>query len=369
MTSESQQAAGRPTDDIAPYLALAIDRGASDIYFTSNAPIMLRIEGQTHPVTGGAGQALAPERIEAFANAIMTPEQQALFRSLREVDFAIRYRNVGRFRVNVFRQRGSVAMVLRNVGKVPELADLDMPPILTDLAMTRRGLVLCVGATGSGKSTTLAAMINHRNANQSGHILTIEDPVEFHHPHRRAIVNQREIGPDTRSYANALRSAMREAPDVVLIGEVRDRDTVEACIQLAGTGHLALSTLHANNAYQTLQRIISLFAEEQREQLFMDLSLNLRAIVSQRLVRGRDGKRIAAMEILVNTPYVADLILKGRIDAVREAMTDTAQGKGMRTFDDSLFELYQSGRIDREVALDHADSRDNLENRIAFDAG
>lgn len=354
--------------DIAPFLKLAIDKRASDLYFTSNAPVMIRVEGETYAVGGQGAAKLDPETIAELADTLMTPEQQALFRSMREVDFAIRYADIGRFRVNVFRQRGSVAMVLRNVGAVPTLDALGMPEILKDLAMTRRGLILCVGATGSGKSTTLAAMIDHRNANASGHILTIEEPIEFLHPHRRSIVNQREIGPDTRSYANALKSAMREAPDVVLIGEIRDRETVEASLQLAGTGHLALSTLHANNAYQTLQRLVSLFAEELREQLYMDLSLNLRAVISQRLVRGKDGKRLAAMEILLNTPYVAELILKGRLDAVREAMADTAQGKGMRTFDDSLYALLKAGTIEREEALANADSRDNLENRIAFGA-
>ena len=354
--------------DIAPYLQLAVDKGASDLYFTTNAPVMVRIQGETYSVSGQGGSRLSQEQIAELAYGIMTPEQQATFRSVREVDFAIRFRDGGRFRVNVFRQRGSVAMVLRNIGDVPRLEDLGMPPILSELAMRKRGLVLCVGATGSGKSTTLAAMINHRNENATGHILTVEEPVEFVHPHKRSIVNQRELGVDTRSYGNALRSAMREAPDVVLIGEIRDRETMEACVQLAGTGHLAISTLHANNAYQTLQRIVSLFPHEQREQLYMDLSLNLRAIVSQRLVPSREGHRVAALEILVNTHYVAELILKGRFEAVREAMADSAHSKGMCTFDDSLYELYHAGRIDREVALANADSRDNLENRIAFSA-
>jgi twitching motility protein PilU len=355
--------------DIEPYLQVAIDKKASDLYFTTNAPVMIRIQGETYALGGEGGLKLSLEQIAELAYSIMTPEQQATFRSVREVDFAIRYKDIGRFRVNVFRQRGSVAMVLRNIGFVPRLEDLGLPPILAELAMHRRGLVLCVGATGSGKSTTLAAMINHRNENATGHILTIEEPLEFMHPHKRSIVNQRELGVDTRSYGNALRSAMREAPDVVLIGEIRDRDTMEATMQLAGTGHLALSTLHSNNAYQTLQRILSLFPREQREQLHMDLSLNLRAIVSQRLVQGKgDGQRVAAMEILVNTPYVSELILHGRFDSVRDAMADSAHNKSMMTFDDSLFELYREGRITREEALINADSRDNLGNRIAFSA-
>ena len=352
--------------DIAPYLQLAIDRGASDLYFTTNAPAMLRLQGQTYAVGGDTGRKLAQEEIAELANGIMTAEQQAAFRSVREIDFAIRYRDIGRFRVNVFRQRGSVAMVMRNIGSIPRLADLNLPPVITELAMRKRGLVLCVGATGSGKSTTLAAMINHRNATATGHILTIEDPIEFMHPHQRSIVNQREIGIDTRSYANALRSAMREAPDVVLIGEIRDRDTLEACLHLSATGHLAISTLHSNNAYQTLQRIVSMYPQEAREQLFMDLSINLQAVISQRLVPGVDGKRVAATEILMNTPYVAELILKGRIEQVREAMVDSASSQGMMTFDDSLFALCEAGRISREQALDNADSRDNLANRFSF---
>lgn len=352
--------------DIAPYLHLAVSKNASDIYFTANAPAMLRVEGETYAVGGDAAKTLSPETIAELADAIMTPEQQTIFRSQREIDFAIRHKSVGRFRVNVFRQRGSVAMVLRNIGGVPKLAEMGLPPILSDLIMRKRGLILCVGATGCGKSTTLAAMIDHRNANASGHILTIEDPLEFMHKHQRSIVNQREIGTDTRSYANALRSALRETPDVVQIGEVRDRDTVEACLQLCATGHLAVSTLHSTNAYQTLQRIVSMYPQDAREQLYMDLSLNIQAIISQRLVKGVDGKRVAAMEILLNTPYVAELILKGRIEAVREAMADTAQSQGMMTFDDSLFTLCESGRITQAEALDNADSRDNLESRFTF---
>lgn len=352
--------------DIAPYLHLAIEKKASDLYFTANAPAMIRLEGDTFAMGGEDGKKLSAEDIAALAEGIMTPEQQATFRSVREVDFAIRYKNAGRFRVNVFRQRNSVAMVLRNIGSVPILEDLRMPAILGDLVMRKRGLILCVGATGCGKSTTLAAMLNHRNANAGGHILTIEDPVEFMHSHRRSIVNQREIGSDTRSYANALRSALREAPDVVLIGEVREHETMQATLHLCGTGHLALSTLHSSNAYQTLQRIVSMYPQEAREQLYMDLSLNLQAIISQRLVKGKDGKRVAATEILLNTPYVSELILKGRIEAVREAMADTAQSQGMMTFDDSLFELCESGLIEHAEALEYADSRENLENRFAF---
>jgi len=350
-----------------PYLQFAIDQQASDLYFSTHAPVMLRVGGDIYPVKGATRETLTPDRIEAMALSLMSTEQRASFEREHELDFAFRFGTVGRFRVNVFRQRGSVAMVLRNIGNVPTLAGMDMPDALQRLAMNRRGLVLVVGATGSGKSTTLAAMLNHRNENASGHILTIEDPIEFMHRHKRSIVNQRELGIDTHDFPRALRSAMREAPDVVQVGEIRDRETAEACLQLAGTGHLALATLHANNAYQCMQRLITLFPQDVREALYMDLSLNLRAIVSQRLVQDINGKRVAAYEILLNTPYIADLIMKGRIDTVREAMAEGDGADGATTFDDSLLDLLRSGRISREEALAHADSRDNLESRIAFE--
>ncbi len=353
-------------EDINPYLQLAIDKRASDIYFTTHAPVILRVEGETYPVKSKARETLTPEAIEALAYGIMSDEQKAKFAAENELDFAIRYKTSGRFRINVFRQRNSVAMVLRNIGSVPTLEQMRMPPVLRRLVMHKRGLVLCVGATGSGKSTTMAAIINHRNENASGHILTIEDPIEFMHRHKRSIVNQRELGIDTHDYPGALKSAMREAPDVVQIGEIRDLETAEACIQLAGTGHLALATLHAGNAYQTLQRLITLFPHDRREALYMDLALNLRAIVSQRLIADKAGKRVAAYEILVNTPYTADLIQKGRIDAVRDAMSESDQADATTTFDDSLLALVREGRISEEQALSHADSRDNLQSRMAF---
>jgi len=245
------------------------------------------------------------------------------------------------------------------------LEELSLPVSLAELAMQPRGLVLVTGPTGSGKSTTLAAMINHRNETQTGHILTIEDPIEFIHPNRRSIINQREVGQDTMSYERALKSALREAPDVILVGEVRTRETMDACIQLANTGHLAISTLHANNAYQALQRIVNLYPEALRDQLYMDLSLTLRAIISQRLVRRKDGKRCAAMEVLLNTPYVQELILNKRIDEIKEAMNQSSD-KGMLTFDHSLFGLYKSGAITLDEALSNADSRTNLEAKINF---
>ncbi|HET7921117.1 MAG TPA: PilT/PilU family type 4a pilus ATPase, partial [Gammaproteobacteria bacterium] len=272
----------------------------------------------------------------------------------------------GRFRVNVFMQRSQVAMVLRYIpSEVPKFDNLNLPPSLKELILHKRGLLLMVGSTGSGKSTTLAAMINHRNESHAGHILTIEDPVEFNHPNIQSIVNQREVGQDTLSYANALKSSLREAPDAILIGEIRDRETMEAAIELAGTGHLAISTLHANNAHQTMDRIINMFPEQLHKQLFMDLSINLRAIISQRLVVGKDGKRLAAVEVMINTPHIADLILKGKVDEIREAMEESPE-PGMQSFDEALHVLFKDGKIELEEALKNADSRANLEAKINF---
>lgn len=348
---------------LIPYLKLAVEKNASDIYFTTNSPAMLRVHGEMYAV--GKTQ-MTREIIRELAYSILTPEQQETFEQELEVDLATEAGGLGRFRVNIFHQRGNPAMVMRYVqAQVPTLDSLMLPESLKDLIMHKRGLLLMVGATGSGKSTSLAAMINHRNENRTGHILTIEDPIEFLHPNKRSIINQREIGQDTHSYAAALRSSLREAPDVILVGEIRDRETMEAAIQLAGTGHLCISTLHANNAYQTLQRIINMFPEELREQLFMDLSVNLRAVISQRLVKTRDGKRCAAVEVMINTPYIADLILRSDIDGIKESMAESSD-RSMQTFDDSLFALYSDGRISKEEALANADSSANLESRIAF---
>jgi len=349
--------------NISPLLKLMVEKNASDLYFTSNSPVKIKIEGKAINV---GKTVLDSEAVQKAAYGIMNEEQIQFFESNFEIDFAIAEENVGRFRVNVFRQRGQVAMVLRYIpSTIPTLDALNMPPVLRELIMHKRGLLLMVGATGSGKSTTLAAMINHRNENSSGHILTIEDPVEFAHPNKNCIINQREIGQDTHSYHNALKSSLREAPDVILIGEIRDRETMEAALELAGTGHLAISTLHANNANQTMDRIINMFPEQLHKQLFMDLSLNLRGIISQRLVSTKEGKRAAAVEILLNTPHIADLILKGKIDEIKEAMQESPE-KGIQTFDDSLFALFQEGRIELEEALRNSDSRANLEAKINF---
>jgi len=348
---------------ILPYLKLAVEKNASDLYFTSNSPAMLRIEGEMMAV---GKNVLTSEFIKELAYSILTPEQQEYLSKHLEIDLATQAGGLGRFRVNVFHQRNTVAICLRLVrSDIPKLEELGMPMTLKDLVMLKRGMILMVGATGSGKTTTLAAMIGHRNENAAGHILTIEDPIEFMHPNKRSIINQREVGLDTESYDRALVSSLREAPDVIQVGEVRKRETMDAVIQLANTGHLAISTLHANNAYQALQRIVNLYPDNLRDQLYLDLSLTLRAIVSQRLVRGKDGRRLAAVEVMVNTPFVQDLILSKRIDEIRHAM-DQSSDKGMQTFDQSLYRLYQAGKIDLEEALNNADSRTNLEAKINF---
>jgi twitching motility protein PilU len=349
--------------DITPYLKLMVEKEASDIFLTTNSPIKIKIEGKA---TAVGKTVLTAELTKAAAYGIMNEHQVAQFEERMECDFAIPLADKARFRVNVFRQRGDVGMVLRRIpNEIPTLDKLDVPDILSELIMNKRGLILMVGATGSGKSTTLAAMINHRNANMSGHILTIEDPVEFSHPNLKSILNQREVGVDTQSYANALKSSLREAPDVILIGEIRDRVTMEAALELANTGHLAISTLHANNANQAMERVINMFPQDMHKQLFMDLSLNIRAVISQRLVLAVDGKRCAAIEILINTPHIQELILKGDIDELKIAMAESGQ-KGMQTFDAALLDLYKEGRIELEEALNNADSRTNLENKISF---
>jgi twitching motility protein PilU len=344
---------------IKPLLKLMADKKASDLFFTSNSPIKIKIEGLIYPINK---QVLNAETVRDIAYGLMSAEQLEHFQNELEIDFAISEPGVGRFRAAVFYQRGFPAIVLRYISvDTPKLDDLGLPDTLRDLAMLKRGLVLMVGATGSGKSTTLAAMINHRNENCSDHILTIEDPVEFLHQNRKAIVNQREVGLDTRSFSRALRAA----PDVILIGEIRDRETMEAAITLAGTGHLAIATLHANNTAETLDRIINLFPRDQHAQIFLDLSQYLRAIISQRLVRGRNNKRVAAVEVMLNTPHIQDLIKKGDVIGVKEAMFSSNE-RGIQNYDMALLHLYKEGKIDIEEALNNADSRTNLEARINF---
>ena len=349
--------------NIKPMLKLMAEKKASDLFFTSNSPVKIKIEGLIYPINK---QVLTAELVREIAHGLMSAEQLEHFQNDLEIDFAISEPGVGRFRAAVFHQRGYPALVLRYISvDTPKLDQLGLPDTLRELVMLKRGLVLMVGATGAGKSTTLAAMINHRNENCSDHILTIEDPIEFLHQNRKAIVNQREVGLDTRTFARALRASMRAAPDVILIGEIRDRETMEAAITLAGTGHLAIATLHANNCAETLDRIINLFPRDQHNQIFLDLSQYLRAIVSQRLVRGRNNKRVAAVEVMLNTPHIQDLIKKGDVIGVKEAMFASNE-RGIQNYDMALLHLYKEGRIDIEEALNNADSRTNLEARINF---
>ena len=354
---------GHPTLNTKPLFKLMVEKKASDLFFTSNAPIKIKIEGQILPVNK---QILTPETVRQTAFALMTPEQREHFVHEFELDFAISEPGLGRFRVNVFMQRGFPAMVLRYItADMPRIETLGLPAIMSDLILMRRGLILMVGSTGSGKSTSLAAMINYRNENASDHIVTIEDPIEFLHTNKRSIVNQREVGIDTKSYSRALRGVVRAAPDVILIGEIRDRESMEAAINLAGTGHLVLATLHANNCAESMDRIINMFPREQHNQIFLDLSQYLRAIMAQRLVMGRDAKRCAAVEVMINTPHISELIKKGDVMGIKEAIASSGE-RGIQSFDVSLRDLYKTGRIELEEALAAADSRANLEAKINF---
>ena len=349
--------------NVQPLFKLMVEKKASDLFFTCYAPVKIKIDGKIMPVNK---LELTPKMVKQAALELMNEEQLDEFTREMEIDFAISKPKLGRFRVNVFHQRGNLAMVLRYISaETPSLDDLHMPQILKELVMFRRGLILMVGATGCGKSTTLAGMVDYRNEKTSSHILTIEDPIEFLHPNKRSIVNQREVGLDTFSYDRALKSAMREAPDLIFIGEIRDRASLQAALNLSGTGHLVLTTLHANNAPEALDRIINIFPRDQHRQVYMDLSQYLRAIISQRLVVGVDGKRLAAVEVMLNTPHLAELINRGEIPKVKEAFQSSSEG-GMQTFDSSLLELYRNGKITMDEALANADSRTNLEAQIHF---
>ena len=355
--------ARHPTLNTKPLFKLMVEKKASDLFFTSNAPIKIKIEGQILPVNK---QVLAPDTVRQTAFALMSPEQRDHFLQEWELDFAISEPGLGRFRVNVFMQRGYPAMVLRYItADMPRLDTLGLPEVVSELVLLKRGLLLMVGATGSGKSTTLAAMINYRNENASDHIVTIEDPIEFLHTNKRSLVNQREVGLDTKSYSRALRGVVRAAPDVILIGEIRDRESMEAAISLAGTGHLVLATMHANNAAESLDRIINMFPREQHNQIFLDLSQYLRAIMAQRLVMGKDGRRVAAVEVMINTPHIATLIKKGDVVSIKEAIGSSTE-RGTQSFDVALRGLFKAGRVTLEEALANADSRANLEAKINF---
>jgi twitching motility protein PilU len=366
VTAEAVAAAvtGRhPTLNTKPLFKLMVEKKASDLFFTSNAPIKIKIEGQILPVNK---QVLTPETVRQTSFALMTAEQREHFLKEWELDFAVSEPGLGRFRVNVFMQRGNPAMVMRYItADMPRMDALGLPEIVTELVLLKRGLILMVGATGSGKSTTLAAMINYRNENSSDHIVTIEDPIEFLHTNKRSIVNQREVGLDTKSYARALRGVVRAAPDVILIGEIRDKDGMEAAINLAGTGHLVLATMHANNCAESLDRIINMFPREQHNQIFLDLSQYLRSIMAQRLVMGKDGRRLAAVEVMINTPHIGNLVKKGDVVSIKEAINLSGE-RGIQSFDAALHDLYKQGRVGLDEALLNADSRANLEAKINF---
>lgn len=341
-----------------------VRREASDLYLTVDSPPMYRVEGNTTP--WGIRKYTA-EETETMALSLMSQNQRTYFARRWEMDLAVSYPDLGRFRINIFRQRGCFGLVIRQIKiHIKTIDDLGLPKILKDLALVKRGLVLVAGRTGSGKSTTLAAIIDYRNSNDSGHIITVEDPIEFVHPHKMSIVTQREIGIDTHGYGMALKHTLRQAPDVILIGEVRDLETMEAAIDYAETGHLCLGTIHANNANQSIERIMNFFPEERHLQIYLQLSLNLKAIISQRLIPGVKGSRLAAVEILLDTPRVKDIIHKGEADLLKEAM---AQGtlEGMQTFDQSIFDLYKQGLIDYDNAIAYADSANDLRLRIKME--
>lgn len=336
---------------------LMSEKQASDIFISAGAPIHIKIQGNTLPVNQ---QIMLPDMIEKIAYELMSPEQIKTFEASWEMNLSFGVPQVGNFRVNIFRQRGSVSIVVRFIlGNIPPLETLGVPAVLAEMIMEKRGLILIVGATGSGKSTTIAAMLDHRNANRNGHILTIEDPIEFLFKHKRSIVNQREIGMDTADWSVALKNAMRQAPDCILIGEIRDKETMQAAVAYAQTGHLCLATLHANNSYHALNRIISFFPPENRPALFLDLSVSLRAIISQRLVKKPDGNLIPTSEVMLNTRHIGELIERGEVQAIKDAMEQTLT-PGSQTFEQDLFRLYREGTITLDEALANADSPTNL---------
>ncbi|MDD5331065.1 MAG: PilT/PilU family type 4a pilus ATPase [Sulfuricella sp.] len=343
-------------------LRLMLAKKASDLFITADFPPAIKVDGKMTPVSG---QKLTQQHTKELARSIMSDRQAAEFEATKECNFAISPQEIGRFRVSAFIQQGRIGMVLRTITtEIPNFDELGLPPVLKDVAMTKRGLVIFVGGTGSGKSTSLAAMIGHRNQNSYGHIITIEDPVEYVHEHRNCVVTQREIGVDTDSWQAALKNTLRQAPDVILIGEIRDRETMEYAIAFAETGHLCMSTLHANSANQALDRIINFFPEERRQQLLMDLSLNLKAFVSQRLIPKAGGRgRVAATEVMLNSPLIADLIFKGEVHEIKELMAKSNE-LGMVTFDQALFQLYEADLISYEDALRNADSVNDLRLRI-----
>ncbi len=351
---------------IIPYLKHMAEKEGSDMYFTTGALPSVKIDGK---MTALSKTRLAPGSVKKIAYEVMNEDQQMTFELSLSINFAVSLENVGRFRFNVFQQKGDVSIVIRYIkSNIPDFKTLGLPKVLGSLMKEKKGLILIVGSTGSGKSTTMASMIDYRNKTEKGHILTVEDPMEYVFEHKLSIINQREIGLDAHTYDDALVEALREAPDVIMIGEIRDRLAMQSCIAFSDTGHLCLSTLHAVNAHQALDRIINMFPAEAKNQILMDLSLNLKAIISQRLVDAKKGKRVAAVEVMINSPYISKLILKGRVHEIKDAMTKSGEA-GMITFDQSLFSLFKSGKIELNTALDNADSRSDLEWKMNFGGG
>lgn len=347
---------------VTPLFKLMSDKQASDMFFTAGAPIQIKINGTVMPINS---QSLDPEQVKKICYELMTEPQIKEFETKHEMNFAQSCGDLGNFRINIFRQKNTVAMVIRFVKPdVPAFESLGLPPILKEVIMEKLGLILIVGSTGSGKSTTMASMIDYRNSTKTGHILTIEDPVEFIFKHKKSIVNQREVRVDTHTYENALISAMREAPDLLMVGEIRDRETLQSSLLFAQTGHLCMSTLHANNSYNALNRIIGFFPREARESLQADLSIALRCVISQRLVKSVDGKRVAAVEVMLNTKHIQELIKAGEINQIKDAM-EQSLSPGSKTFEQALFEHYRAGRITMDEALANADSPSNLHNLIS----
>ena len=371
MAESDNVVTGAPAGDmplltLRDYLQTTVRAGASDLFITVAAPPVVKVQGSFKALSRTP---LSADDTKSLAYSAMRAEQVLEFETTLECDMSLELAEVGRFRVNVFMQRGAVALVARYITfDIPDLARLGLPPVLGDIALFKRGLVLVCGPAGAGKSTSLAAMLGHRNAQAQGHILTVEDPIEFVHTHRKSLVNQREVGIDTLSFDDALRHAMREAPDVIMIGEIRDRLTMQHAMAYADTGHLCMSTLHANSANQAVQRVIHFFPQDVRHQVLLDLSLNLRAVIGQRLITNVEGRLVPALEVMQVTPYIADLILKGQIDEIKTVM-HKGRDQGMCTFDDSLFNLYETGQITREQAIDYADSKTDVSVRIRLTGG
>ncbi len=352
--------------NLQPYLKLMSEQHASDMYFTTGAPVSIRIDGNMRPV---GKSMLSPGMTRKLAYDLLSPAQIKDFENNLEFNMGMSYTDLGRFRINIYMQRGEVSMVIRYIkADIPSIGDLNLPDVYKNIMKNKKGLVMVVGATGTGKSTSLASMLDYRNEIDSGHILTIEDPIEFMFHHKKCIVGQREVGLDTLSFDNALCEAMREAPDVIMIGEVRDRSTIESALRYADTGHLCLTTLHATNANQTLDRILNFFPSDAHNQILMDLSLNLNAILAQRLVTNKSGGRTVATEVLINTPYIGQLIRDGNFHGIKEIM-EKGSDVGMQTFDQSLYILFKEGKVDLKIALANADSSSDLEWRINFGGG